>query len=167
MQSGIEQLYQDLRRPILAYLTRIVGDRETAEDLCQETFLKALCGWGQRHSPAGAASWLYRIAANTAYDYLRRQRRVRFTSLQSAEAVSSSGRSIETRLCEDEPVQVTLTHLPQRYRMLLLLYGCVGCSMHEIAALLGCSSDAVKMRLNRARRHFRRTYTALLEAPGG
>ena len=44
----IELLYEDYQRPLLAYLTRLVSDREAAEDLCQETFIKAMRGWDQR-----------------------------------------------------------------------------------------------------------------------
>src|SRR5262249_6202405 len=70
----MELLYEEYQRPVLAYLTRLVSDRETAEDLCQETFIKAMRGWEGRDSSASVGAWLYRIATNTAYDYLRRRR---------------------------------------------------------------------------------------------
>jgi RNA polymerase sigma factor (sigma-70 family) len=74
----VELLYEEYQRPVLAYLTRLVSDREAAEDLCQETFIKAMRGWEGRDPTASVAAWVYRIATNTAYDYLRRRRRIRF-----------------------------------------------------------------------------------------
>ena len=79
MHAGayVELLYEEYQRPVLAYLTRLVSDREAAEDLCQETFIKAMRGWEGRDPTASVAAWVYRIATNTAYDYLRRRRRIR------------------------------------------------------------------------------------------
>src|SRR5688500_18305919 len=86
----IEQLYQDHRQPILRYLDRLVSDRETAEDLCHETFTKALRHWKELEQVAVARSWLYRIATNTAYDYLRRRRRVAITPLTDEHEAASA-----------------------------------------------------------------------------
>src|SRR5213593_2645091 len=69
----VELPYEEYQRPVLAYLTRLVSDREAAEDLCQETFIKAMRGWEGRDPSASVAAWIYRIATNTAYDYLRRR----------------------------------------------------------------------------------------------
>jgi RNA polymerase sigma-70 factor, ECF subfamily len=154
--TDVEQLYRQHRRPILAYLARLT-DRESAEDLCQETFLKALRGWAQ-HDPSGSAvAWLYRIATNTAYDHLRRHRRAALTPLVEALALPSAN-APELRLDESEPVRSALAQLPARYRVPLLLQVCAGHSLSEIAAILGCSSSAVKMRLLRARERFRQVY---------
>lgn len=156
--SGIESLYQHYQRPILAYLMRLVSDRETAEDLCQETFVKALRGWAQHDPQASAAAWLYRIATNTAYDYLRRRRRIHFTSLFEAEPTFSSDNSMESRLDEGEPVHIALAQIPPLYRVPLMLHTCEGRSTQEIADALGCSNSAVKTRLFRARERFRQVY---------
>src|SRR3954447_4634405 len=112
----IEVLYQEYQRPLLAYLTRLVSDREAAEDLCQETFIKAMRGWEQRDASASVAAWLYRIATNTAYDYLRRRRRIRFTPLLDVDGPPSGAHSMESRLDEQEPVQRALDQLPTMYR---------------------------------------------------
>ncbi len=106
-QAGayIEMLYQEYQRPLLAYLTRLVSDREAAEDLCQETFIKAMRGWEQRDAAASVTAWLYRIATNTAYDFLRRRRRIRFTGLMDSDLPPSGAHSMESQLDEQEPVR--------------------------------------------------------------
>ena len=151
----VEHLYHEHRRPLLAYLARLVDDREAAEDLCQETFLKALRSWA-RHDPAASpVAWLYRIATNTAYDHLRRRRRALITSLGEVD-VLAGGNAVG--LDEGEGVRQALAQLPARYRVPLLLYTCAGHSLQEIADALGCSHAAVKMRLLRARERFRQVY---------
>jgi RNA polymerase sigma-70 factor (ECF subfamily) len=153
----IEALYEAHQAPLLAYLTRLVTDRTLAEDLCQETFLKALRHWEQRGQIANITAWLYRIATNTAYDHLRRRKRISFSSLaQAAPALHDDG-MMESRLHEQEPVRRTLAQLTPGARNLLL---CIhaGHSTHEIAAALDCSSAAVRLRVFRARERFRKIY---------
>ena len=156
--APIELLYEQYQRPLLAYLTRLVSDREAAEDPCQETFIKALRGWEQRDQSASVAAWLYRIATNTAYDHLRRRRRIRFTVLMEADQPPSGEHSMESRLDEQEPVHMALEQIPAMYRLPLVLHSCEGRGTQEIAATLGCSNSAVKTRLFRARERFRQVY---------
>ncbi|GAB4210769.1 MAG: RNA polymerase sigma factor RpoE [Roseiflexaceae bacterium] len=155
--AHVAMLYEDYQRPVLAYLTRLVSDRETAEDLCQETFIKALRGWETRDPQASVTAWLYRIATNTAYDHLRRRRRIRFTPLNDTDNPSFED-SPEGRVGEQEPVRDALAQLPPMYRLPLVLHSCDGHSTQEIADALGCSNSAVKTRLFRARERFRQVY---------
>src|SRR5258708_35461265 len=73
--AEIADFYEQYRRPLLAYLTRIVGNRDTAEELCQDSFVKVLRHWPQRDQQKKEREWLYRIATNTAITYIRRVRR--------------------------------------------------------------------------------------------
>src|SRR5436305_7000260 len=107
----IEALYRAQYSSLLAYLKRMVGDRATAEDLCHETFLKAFRSWDQQPKVINAKAWLRRIATNTAYDYLRRCRRIHFTPLDEAIQPPSGAHSMESRLHEQEPVQRVLALL--------------------------------------------------------
>lgn len=155
---GIEDLYRQYHRPILVYLTRLVRDELTAEDLCQETFIKAFRNWDQHDPHASAVGWLYRIATNTAYDYLRRQKRIHFTPLPPAETFVQGAIGLETRVELNEPVQAALGQIPPHERIPLVMHTCRGYSTQEIAAALGCTNGAVKSRLFRARARFREVY---------
>lgn len=154
---SIEHLYQSYQRPILAYLIRLVNDREAAEDLCQETFIKAMRGWENRNVAASVTSWLYRIATNTAYDYLRRRRRIAFLPLLEALPLCAAC-PLEAQIETDEPVQSALAQLPTHYRVPLVLHTCEGHSLQDIADTLGCSVNTIKSRLHRARERFRQVY---------
>jgi RNA polymerase sigma-70 factor, ECF subfamily len=161
--ATVETLYATYHAPVLAYLTRLVDDRPTAEDLAQETFLKVLRAWGSGVPIANVSAWLYRIATNTAYDHLRRRRCLRFLPLRESLPTPSGAHSMESRLNEQEPVQRALARLPAQYRELLLLRDSAGHSTEEIASALGCSPNAVRLRLFRARERFRQVYLAASE----
>jgi len=158
--AQIEALYRAQRGPLLAYLIRLVGDYAAAEDLCHETFLKAFRSWDRQTEVVNANAWLCRIATNTAYDYLRRRRRIHFTPLDDAIQPPSGAHSMESRLHEQEPVRRVLAQLSPQARR-LLLYASAGHSTSELAAALECSDTAVRLRLFRARRQFRQAYRAL------
>jgi RNA polymerase sigma-70 factor, ECF subfamily len=151
--SAIDQLYREWHQPIQHYLERLVGQRETAEDLVQETFIKALRHWEQHDPAAPARGWLYRIATNTAYDYLRRKRQITFTSLIDSQA------AIESRLDDAEPILAALRQLPEYYRTPMLLSLHAGYGHKDIAAALNSSVHSVKMRVHRARIQFRQHYS--------
>jgi RNA polymerase sigma-70 factor (ECF subfamily) len=150
----VERLYLAHQRPLTAYLARLVGDHDLAQDLCQETFLKAMRAWEQHDQRASAVGWLYQIAKNTAFDSLRRQRVVRWTSLDAADAARSGDISAEERLIADTSVRAALARLPRSYRAALLLIS-GGYSSSEVASVLRCSATAVRMRLYRARARLR------------
>jgi RNA polymerase sigma-70 factor (ECF subfamily) len=155
----IERLYREHQRAIRAYLRRLISDDATAEDLCQETFLKALRSWEAHNPEASATSWLYRIATNTAYDYLRRRRQIRFTVLADAEPLPPDHQqAMEGRFAIQEPLLRALAQLPTMYRLPLVLHTYAGYSLQEIAETLGCTSNAIKLRLFRARARFRQIY---------
>lgn len=156
--TSFDQLYTTMQRQLLTHLMRLVGDRETAEDLCQESWLKALRAWNRRDPQASPAAWVYRIATNTAYDYLRRRRRIAFMPLLDTDQSPSDTPTMEARLDLGEPVRSALNQLPLIYRVPLVLHSYEGRSTKEIATALGCSTSAVKTRLFRARERFRQVY---------
>ena len=158
--AAIEALYRAQYGSLLAYLLRLVGDRGAAEDLCHETFLKAFRSWDRQAEVVNANAWLRRIATNTAYDYLRRRRRIRFTPLMDVDTPPSGAHSMESRLDEEEPVQRALAQIPDMYRLPLVLHSCEGRSTQEIAVAMGVSNSAIKTRLFRARERFREVYQA-------
>lgn len=155
--TSIAELYAEHRRGLLAFLTRQVHNPELAEDLCQDTFVKALRAWETRNPEASATAWLYQIARNTACDELRRRRRIAFLPMLDDELFSGSETVPEHRFSEQEPVRRALAKLPAMYRWPLVLHF-LGYSVKEIGALLGCSPNAIKARLFRARGQFRRAY---------
>ena len=66
------------QRPVFAYLYHMMGNADDAEDMTQETFLKAYCAPQHGEAHPNVLAWLYRIASNTVLDELRRRQRIRW-----------------------------------------------------------------------------------------
>jgi len=162
--TSIEQLYHEHHQPLRRYLARLLDDRTTAEDVCHEAFVKVLLHWDDCDEVANARGWLYRIAKNTAYDHLRRQRRVVMTPLTDTHEAIAGAAALEAQFADAEPVWAALNHLPDHYRVPLLLQLAVGYPLHTIAATLGCNVNTIKTRLHRARLRFRELYGAAEES---
>jgi RNA polymerase sigma-70 factor (ECF subfamily) len=158
--AAIANLYREFHQPIVRYLTRIVGDRETAEDLAHETFIKALRSWPQHDSSASARGWLYRIAINTAYDELRRRRHPSAPVLAAKRMEQARAPDMEAQFEAIEPIQAALNKIPARFRIPLLLHTYAGYDVKTIATALGSNANTIKTRLFRARAQFRQLYAA-------
>lgn len=157
----LEALYTGHAPAIRRYLVRLTGSEETAEDLTQETFLKALRHLGQLARSELARPWLFRIATNAAYDHLRRSRRLLTTELTAHHAETLAAGSVGLPIEERELLWAMMARLPDRYRLPLLLQGYAGYQIEAIAALLGWKVGTVKSRLHRARAQIQRQYAAL------
>ena len=157
--AAIEQLYAVYHQPLLRHLQRLVANAETAEDLMHETFIKALLHWHELNSVAATSKWLYRIATNTAYDYLRRRRRVEMLSLNEDTATDITAPAVEAHWEDAEPILAALHQLPEHYRTPLLLIS-AGYDTKDIATAMGLNLNTIKTRTHRARAQFRHHYAA-------
>jgi len=147
-------LYNEFHQPIFGYLFRLLRNREGAEDAVQEAFLKAYRALPGLDGKANYRAWLYRIATNTAYDRLRRQRLLSWLPLLDAGEDPALGYDHIDGCDASIQVQEALDRLPLRYRAPLLLYSVYGLSTAEIGRVLGITRSGAKMRLARARRMF-------------
>ena len=145
---------------IYGYLLGMVGDAEQAQDLTQDTFLKAYKALPRTPDPVLPA-WLYRIATNTALDALRHRRRLTWLPFAPGdeERWAAPGADLPTRCAEREAIQTALTRLTPPPRACLLLRARDGLSIDEIARALGLSPANVKVTLSRAKERFRAAYS--------
>ena len=157
-EASLERLYVEQRDRLTGYLRHLVGDQATAEDLVQETFVKALGAWTTRHATASATAWVYRIATNTAYDELRRRRRARVTPFPDEARTHLVTPTLDGTIVEADAVRRALTAVPDLYREPLLLQVQGGQRVDEIAMHLNVAVGTVKSRLSRGREYFRRAY---------
>ncbi len=146
------QLYEAFHRQIYRLMVRIV-DAEVAADLTQQAFLQAYRKIGQYAGRGPLDRWLYRLAVNEAYQYLRRRRRVRETQLVYEPVDSSAGgvRILEQR----ELMEQAMSRLDPELRSAFLLREMDEFSYQEIAETLDIPEGTVGSRLNRARRELR------------
>jgi RNA polymerase sigma-70 factor (ECF subfamily) len=147
----------DNLRRIFVQIYRIVGNVDDAQDLAQETFIKALQRQDQLKDELKAGHWLSRIATNTALDFLRRHSRVQHCELDLAPQTSGeSPEQIVLRGEHHEYLADGLRLLSSRERMALLLRDVEGLPADEVAKRLGCSKATVRSHIANARTKFRR-----------
>jgi len=155
--SAFALLVERYQRPIGRYLGHLVHDPDTAPDLAQDTFVRA---WHALHSAPPTQAfrpWLYRLATNIAYDYLRRRRRVRLVTLDDANLAPPHAPAPAPE--ERDAVGAVLAALRPADRAVLVLVGGEGYSFVEAALVLGSTPDAVRKRFNRAKVRFRAAYS--------
>ena len=146
-EDAFRAFYERTASPLLAYLCRISGDRQLADDLLQESYYRLLKTREMFESEAHRRHYLYRIATNLVRDSRRGFRRI----LRDAEPVTDVAAAAEDREgCAD--VRRAMARLKPRERALLWLAYAQGASHGEIAAVLGLKTGSVKLLLFRARR---------------
>jgi RNA polymerase sigma-70 factor (ECF subfamily) len=154
-----EVLFEAYHDRIQRYVLSVVKNRAEAEDLTQETFLRAHRRRDSLRDPEAVRGWLYRIATHVCIDRLRQHKpHISMDGEEGAQRVESAPSSgpgeleaaerKETSRC----VQRCLDFLPDSYRAVILLYEGHSLTAAEIASLLGENLTTVKMRLHRARR---------------
>lgn len=132
-------------------LTAVVGDRESALDLAQETYLRAYRAWN-RFDGTDARAWLHTIGLRLAFN--ERSRRRRWSHL----FVGHSGTDAWV-MQEDRGLHEALSGLRREVRAALLLNAVDGYTQAEIASMLGVSPGTVASWLSRAKAHMRKVLT--------
>jgi RNA polymerase sigma-70 factor (ECF subfamily) len=181
-RAGREAAYRELirryERPIFALLFRMVRDRELAEDLSQETFIKALNAIESYRPEFKFSSWIFKIANNAAIDHLRR-RELDTLSLdgsphaETPEAMQATALQIGAR--QESPldtveakelggaIEIAIGRLRPEYRSCILLRHVEGRAYEEIAEMLDLPLGTVKTYIHRARNELRQALAHLKE----
>jgi RNA polymerase sigma-70 factor (ECF subfamily) len=138
----VERLFIRYRLPVYRFLRRLLRDETVAEDLTQETFMRAL--GGRYHADGRERAWVFQIARNLARDHLRAgSRRPALVELTDV-----TGRDDLTRATE---LDAALAGLGEEDREVFLLKEIGGLSYGEIADACDLTPDAVRSRLHRTR----------------
>jgi RNA polymerase sigma-70 factor (ECF subfamily) len=175
-QAAYRELVRRYERPIFSLIYRMVRNREQAEDLSQETFVKALNAIESYRPEYKFSSWIFKIANNVAIDHLRR-RELDTLSLDGSphaltpEAIQASALQLgdrqETALEELEAkelggeIEQAIATLRPEYRACILLRHVEGRPYEEIATMLDLPLGTVKTYIHRARGELRQALAHL------
>lgn len=163
MSKDIKDLFLAHRYELQVYLTRKLGNPETAADLTQETFLRF--AEYQSGNPAALVthkrSYLYRMAHNLAVDHVRREKRERTDAVSDRELITlpddvPSPERVVGGYDELTIVRNALLDLPERTRQVFALARIEGLTYHEVAEVLGISDSSVQKHLAKATKHVMR-----------
>lgn len=147
--AQLVELYWDRLYRWLYHLTR---DRHSAEDLTQETFLKALAALGSFRSGSNFRAWIFRIGHNNFVNRKRAERRTR-VALPDDVAASSVGNT-ESQVENKEALEAVnraIAELPSEFRSALLLRVEEGLSFREVAKVMGITEETARWRVFKAR----------------
>lgn len=146
---------------LFAYLYRLIGNREEAEDLLQDVFIKAYKNLHSYDASRKFSSWIYRIAHNEAVNYIKRKSLKRFISWED---ISSTKDKLESSSTEEgadnmwirkesiKEVDEAINKLPIKYKQVLLLRYFSDKSYEEISEILGKPVNTVGTLINRAKK---------------
>jgi RNA polymerase sigma-70 factor (ECF subfamily) len=180
--AGSEAAYRELvrryQRPVFSLIYRMVRDRELAEDLTQETFVKVLNAIDRYRPEYKFSSWIFKIANNAAIDHLRRREldtlsldggpdattpdQVQATSLQLGDATESQLEELEARELGTQ-IERAIGALRPEYRSCIIMRHVEGRPYDEIADVLDLPLGTVKTYIHRARAELRESLGALRE----
>jgi RNA polymerase sigma-70 factor (ECF subfamily) len=153
--ANIDGLLAEMRPKLHRYCARMVGSVIDGEDVLQDALIKAVESFASAGPIGNAEGWLFRIAHNTALDFLRR--RSRQQSLQSGEEVDMIADPADTVLSRQiaNASLRTFMRLPVAQRSSVILMDVLGCSLREVCEVMDCSLPAVKAALHRGRTQLR------------
>lgn len=173
-QALFESLVREAYRPAYGLAYRLTGNASEAEDLMQETFVRAFRFFHRYDDTLPFASWLYRIMTNAHIDLVRRRGKLRTTSLDHGASDGSSGWEVPDpesapdremmRNAVDDTVQAGLMSMTAEFRTAVLLADVEGLAYEEVAEIMRTSVGTVRSRIHRGRKQLR-AYL-LKHAPG-
>lgn len=173
-RTGSEAAYRELvrryERPVFSLIYRMVRNRELAEDLSQETFIKVLNALASYRPEFKFSSWVFKIANNAAIDHLRRREldtlslegsphadtaeKIEATALQIGEKAESALDAVANKELGSE-IERAIARLRPEYRTCILLRHVEGRAYEEIAEMLNLPLGTVKTYIHRARNELR------------
>ena len=159
-RATIDQLYRYVSR-------NCAGDRTLAEDVTQETWLRAVREWRKKGPPDQPIAWLTTVARNILVSYYRRKRPAPLDSVSAGEVLAA----LDTgRTAESSEISAVVCHalarIPTAEAQILEAFHFDDRRMSQIAETLGLSERAVEGRLRRARQRLRRELESILSIKG-
>lgn len=176
-QSGDDEAFSEIirayRKRILGTVYRTISRGDDVEDVGQEVFVRLYDSLRQLRTPQVFEPWLYRLTINACYDYLRRKRReidVRMADLSEEQVVAvdaalSGKKALEESRKEGarELIEIMLDRVSREDRILLTLKEIQGLSLKELSEVYKVNTNALKVRLFRARKRALKAYEELTE----
>lgn len=160
-----ESLIRDTYKQAYGLAYRLTGNVAEAEDLVQESFVRAYRFFHRYDESLPFTSWLYRIMTNAHIDMVRRRGRLKTTSLEASGTdgsttwelpdMDASPDRIMLSHALDEPVQKALTSMTPEFRMAVLLADVEGLAYEEVADIMRTSVGTVRSRIHRGRKQIR------------
>lgn len=170
--SAFKELVELYQRPIINFIVRFIGDKNEAEDIAQEVFLRVFKAAKDCRPKSKFKTWLFKIAANLCLNEIRdNKNRPQFIDLLELDEAGflavapdtySPVKVLENKQLTDI-IRKAITTLPEKQRIALLLQKYNGFSYEETSQIMGCSVSSVESLIQRARQNMKKMLTHYLE----
>lgn len=169
-QAAFGDLVLRYERRVVRVISQFVRDQDLAQDLAQETFLRAYQRLDQFDPSRRFGPWLFRIGVNLTLDYLRRRKRRGWWSLFTDASADRTPdpQTADPRQALDlrQEVEAVLERIPEKYRTVLVLRDLENFSTSEIAAILHRKEATIRWRLAEARQRFEQLWVQRRDGNG-
>jgi len=162
---NLDRLLMAMRPKLHRYCARMVGSVIDGEDVLQDALVKAMEAFAAAQPLQHPEGWLFRIAHNTALDFLRRKsRQAAIFSESELDMIADETDAVESRQIANASLR-TFMRLPETQRACVILSDVLGCSLREVCDIMESSLPAVKASLHRGRAQLRQFASEPEEAP--
>lgn len=158
MSDPLEEIYLNYKTEIFNYLYRSTLNRQIAEDLTQDTFLKAFKGFNKFRGRSSIKTWLFKIARNSYLNYIEKKSNKLEKSFDPIEVDMIDHSDEFSNLDEQLLIRKVLYQLPEKARTLIVLRDINSLSYREIAEIIDANEGQVKIAIFRARKRFKELY---------
>jgi len=157
---ALKVLYEKYRGQVYRTALAITRDREAAEDILQDCFLKVYTYIDRLDGSLPLSPWLHRVTVNLSYNWANKRRRWLQPLDEVIDRLAAGPRTLPESALEggelQRVIQKTIASLSFEHRVVIVLFYLDGFSLNEIAYILDCPVGTVKSRLHYARRNLRR-----------
>lgn len=167
-QQSLDFLVEKYLKPLYNFVFQLVGDQAASEDIVQETFLKAWKSLSKFDSKKKFSTWLFSIAKNTAFDWLRKKKELNFSSFENEDGESFLenmedetilySENLLSKIDNINDARDLMKNLSPELKSILLLHHKYGFSLAEIAEIMGKSSNTLKSKYRRTILDLRQKY---------
>jgi RNA polymerase sigma-70 factor (ECF subfamily) len=156
-REAMEAIYERFKRPLFGLTYRSISNRQTAEDLLQDVFIKIFSHLNEVDRTETFVAWMYRVAVNTCYSYLRSRRGREARSVSLSEVEGRKEEAVYDRHEESlaGPLAEAVRLLPDKLRAVFMLHDVQGHTHEEIGRMLGITVGTSKSQLFKARMRIR------------
>lgn len=157
-ELAFEELLKKYLKPVYNFLYQLTHDKSVSDDLAQETFFKTWRNIKKFNTEKNFKTWLFAIAKNSAFDYLKKKKTIPFSNFLDEEGNSALDNLSDKEILPDELlakaesveiIKEKLNDLPEYYRLILLLHYKEDFSLQEISKILGKPYNTIKSQHQR------------------
>lgn len=169
-EQALEALIERYLKPLYGFVFQFTQDRNTAEDIVQEVFVKVWKNLAKFDQQKKFSTWIFAIAKNAAYDWLKKKKTIPFSVFENlegenalefiAEVSNSSSQEVLSQLALKNELKKMLAELPEISRSIVLLHHAQGFSLVEIAEIFGQPKNTIKSQYRRSLLSLRKQFFA-------